>query len=74
MAIKICDKCGGEGKIHYSDRFDSYEETCKNCNGHGRIRRYEFAYEVTLDVSAKEINSVQEEVFSAIRKKRDFKS
>jgi DnaJ-class molecular chaperone len=69
MKIVICNKCDGEGKTHYNDRFDFHIETCKNCNGHGRIKRYEFIYEVPLDVNEKEITLVQEKVFSVIKNK-----
>ena len=66
--IKLCNPCGGKGETTSRGYRGEYEyETCRHCNGTGRVMEGTYTLNVPFDADSKILNKADSDIINIIR-------
>lgn len=68
--IKICERCDGEGTTRHDVGYHSTEwvtETCKKCNGTGRVKEFHYYLSFSSDIDMQKFYPVDKRIHEIIR-------
>jgi len=68
MEIEICNRCDGKGTAKSMDGLGDYTyDTCKKCNGTGRLFTRTYKYQVAMDYNISKLHTADAEICNIIR-------